>query len=184
MRIYKIALFIAVFLGLLITSFVLLKKEADEPEMRYDVTVNDFSSCAEAGNIVLESYPRQCKTTDGRSFTEDIGNALEKESLIRASSPRPNDLITSPVKISGDARGTWFFEASFPIVLLDGNGDVVVQHFAQAKTDWMTENFVAFESEVVFTKPTTKNGLLILKKDNPSGLPEYDDELIIPIRFE
>lgn len=184
MKIYKIVLFIGIFLVLLVSSFILLKKQADEPEMKYDITVTDFESCITAGNPVMESYPRQCKTADGRSFTEDIGNALEKENLIQADMPRPNDVVISPLKISGQARGTWFFEASFPVVLLDGNDNIIVQHYAQAQDEWMTEDFVPFETELAFTKPATKKGKLILKKDNPSGLPEYDDELVIPVSFE
>ena len=184
MKISKVILFISIFLILLVSSFVLLKKQANEPETKYNVTIIDFESCVDAGNLIMESYPRQCKTVDGRNFVENIGNELEKTDLIQINSPRPNDSITSPLKISGEARGTWYFEASFPVVLLDGDGNVIAQHYAQAQTDWMTENFVPFESDLTFTKPTTKNGSLILKKDNPSGLPEYDDELIIPISFK
>lgn len=34
--------------------------------------ITDFESCAAAGNPVMESYPRQCNTKDGRHFVEDI----------------------------------------------------------------------------------------------------------------
>jgi hypothetical protein len=34
--------------------------------------INSFEECAAAGNPVMESYPRQCRTTDGRIFTEVI----------------------------------------------------------------------------------------------------------------
>ncbi|MCX6744796.1 MAG: RsiV family protein [Candidatus Parcubacteria bacterium] len=34
--------------------------------------INNFDECAKSGNAILESYPRQCKTADGRSFTEVI----------------------------------------------------------------------------------------------------------------
>jgi eight-cysteine-cluster-containing protein len=37
-----------------------------------DTTVTDFDTCAAAGNPVMESYPRQCRHTDGRTFTEVI----------------------------------------------------------------------------------------------------------------
>ena len=33
--------------------------------------INDFESCAAAGNAVMESYPRQCRACD-RTFTEEI----------------------------------------------------------------------------------------------------------------
>jgi hypothetical protein len=40
--------------------------------------VNDFEECVLAGYPVMESYPRQCRTSDGRNFTEDIGGAQAK----------------------------------------------------------------------------------------------------------
>jgi hypothetical protein len=47
----------------------------------------------------------------------------------------------------------------------------------------MTEDFVPFEATIKFEKPDTETGFLVLERDNPSGLPEYDDELIIAVRF-
>jgi len=35
--------------------------------------ISNFDECIEAGYPVLESYPRQCKTPDGKNFVEDIG---------------------------------------------------------------------------------------------------------------
>lgn len=34
--------------------------------------ITNFESCANAGNPVMESYPRQCRTADGRLFVEEI----------------------------------------------------------------------------------------------------------------
>ena len=51
-------------------------------------------------------------------FTEKgappIGNELEKADMIRVDAPRPNQVIQSPLTVKGEARGAWFFEASFP----------------------------------------------------------------------
>lgn len=117
--------------------------------------------------------------------TEDTGNEVEKANLIRITSPKPNDIIQSPLSIKGEARGTWFFEASFPIELQDANGVKIAEWYATADGEWMTEEFVAFTSTLNFEKPENmKKGTLILKKDNPSGLPEHDDALIIPVSFE
>lgn len=146
--------------------------------------ITNFEECGVAGYPIMESYPRQCRTSDGKTFTEDIGNELEKTDLIRVSQPRPNDLIQSPLKITGEARGFWFFEASFPIVLNDENGEKIGFGIAKTLSDWMTEDFVPFEAEIEFQKPATKKGNLILEKDNPSGLPEHDDSLRLPVRFE
>jgi len=109
----------------------------------------------------------------------------QKDNLIIVDYPTPLTVISSPLKVSGQARGTWFFEASFPVVLTDENGKIIAQNIATAKSDWMTENFVPFEGTITFEKPVSSSkGILIFKKDNPSGLPEYEDALEIPIFFE
>lgn len=108
----------------------------------------------------------------------------DKSDLIKVSSPRPNERVKTPLKIIGEARGTWFFEASFPIELLDENGNSMTIVVAQAKEDWMTENFVPFEATIDFPPGSSGKGILVFKKDNPSGLPEFDDELRMPIIFE
>jgi hypothetical protein len=124
------------------------------------------------------------KAEDTTKVPEYVGNAVEKESLIVLDSPQPNDVIESPLTIMGKARGPWYFEASFPIVLTDSDGLIIAEGHAEAQGEWMTEEFVPFKATLNFTKPAGKNtGSLILKKDNPSGLPEHDDALEIPIIF-
>lgn len=104
-----------------------------------------------------------------------------EESLIKVDSPKSNQEIQSPFTVKGEARGYWFFEATFPIKLLDENGNVIKQTYAQAKDDWMTENFVPFESILTFSVPKNQNGTLVLEKDNPSGIPENDAEIRVPV---
>lgn len=145
-------------------------------------TATDFRDCAAKSGVILESYPRQCRI-GGASFTEDIGNALSHADLIIASSPMPGDTVTSPLTLSGEARGTWYFEASFPVEVQDADGNVIGSGHAEAQGDWMTTSFVPFTATVSFTTPATETGTLVLRKDNPSGLPANDDELTIPIVF-
>lgn len=107
-----------------------------------------------------------------------------KDELIRVSIPTPNQVVGSPLSIEGEARGTWYFEASFPIKIFDANGNLLGTAIAQAQSDWMTEDFVQFKAQLTFDSPSTEQGTLILQKDNPSGLPENDDELKIPVLFD
>ena len=132
----------------------------------------------------------ETKETDTTSNeTETTSNETETtskepaEDRIKVTKPLPNQVIENPLIIEGEARGTWFFEASFPVKLLDANGNVIASHFAQAQSDWMTENFVAFKAQIEFEKPSTDTGVLVLEKDNPSGLPENDAKIEIPVRF-
>lgn len=145
-------------------------------------TINNFEECAAQGNPVMESWPRQCMAGD-KTFIEDIGNELEKMDIIRIDKPRPNALIQSPIEIVGQARGYWFFEADFPVRLIDDSGEELGTAIAKTSSNWMTEDFVFFEATLEFETPTTKKGTLILEKDNPSGLPENADELRIPVNF-
>lgn len=146
--------------------------------------IANFEDCVAAGYPVMETYPSTCKTPQGKTFMQDIGNELEKLNLIQASNPRPGQTIESPLTIDGEARGFWYFEASFPARLLDGNGKEIAVTPIAAQGEWMTQEFVPFKGILTFPTPTTNRGTLILEKDNPSGLPENADELQIPIVFK
>lgn len=109
--------------------------------------------------------------------------------MIRVDDPEPGEKITSPLKITGEARGNWFFEATFPVVLVDWDGIIIAEGYATAKDEWMTTDFVPFEATLEFIKPEDKGpqsirGALILKRDNPSGLPENDAAAEIPVIYK
>lgn len=105
--------------------------------------------------------------------------------LIKVSAPLSDQSVSgSPLVISGEARGYWFFEASFPARIYDANGIELGLAVVQADGEWMTENFVKFNTVINFKKPATDTGVLVLEKDNPSGLPEHDAQLRIPLRFD
>ncbi len=144
--------------------------------------VTDFDSCVAAGYPVAESYPRQCRTPDGRMFVEDVGNVIEKSDFIQVMSPQPGEAIASPVVIYGQAR-LWYFEASFPVYLEDANGQRIASGIATALDDWMTEEFVPFRAVLEWYGTPTPTGTLVFQKDNPSGLPENDDAMRMPVKI-
>ena len=150
---------------------------------RSPIAITSFEECAAAGNPIQESYPARCTGPDGQTFTQEIGNELEYSDVIQVSSPRPNAIVTSPLTITGQARGTWYFEANFPIELQDANGVVLGTSFGTATGEWMTEDFVPFTADLMFTAPSTPTGNLIIKNANPSGLPENEKILTIPVVF-
>lgn len=105
--------------------------------------------------------------------------------LISLATPLPGEKITSPLKISGQARGNWYFEATFPVVLTDWDGHIIAEGYATAQGEWMTEDFVPFTAELSFEKPAySDRGNLILQKSNPSDLPENDDAYEMTVMFE
>lgn len=117
------------------------------------------------------------------SPTPDTGTEfLLYKDLVRLNHPLTGQLVTSPLTVEGAARGSWFFEASFPVILLGAGGDTLAIKPAQAQGEWMTSNFVPFKVVLDFTA-TGDSATLVLKKDNASGLPEHDDELRLPLRL-
>ncbi len=110
-----------------------------------------------------------------------------KDDMIVLYSPLPKSAIASPLTIEGKARGNWFFEASFPIVLTNWDGVIIAEGFATAQGEWMTTEYVPFTATLAFTKPDTQvsdRGWLILKKDNPSGEPQFDNALEVEIHYQ
>ena len=176
-----IFLFLAVF-GIFYIDEVLEEEKIDI----YPFLINDFESCVQAeGSVILESYPRQCRSKNGNSFTEYIGNELELIDLIILNNPRPNQEISSPLTILGIARGPWFFEGDFPVRLLDSRGNEVALGVVSASDEWTTDNFVSFRATLEFDAPILfKSGTLILEKANPSALVQNDAQLEIPINFQ
>jgi hypothetical protein len=113
----------------------------------------------------------------------EIADPIQNEKIV-VESPFPGALVKSPLTVTGKARGVWYFEASFPVELQDSNGKTMAQIPAMAQGDWMTEEFVPFTGTLEFAEPETFIGVLIFKKDNPSGLPEHDDQVRVPVKFK
>lgn len=108
---------------------------------------------------------------------------LQYKDLVYVEIPLSGTKVTSPLVVSGRARGNWYFEASFPVKLLDSNGNQIAIAPAQAQGDWMTVDYVPFSVTLTFAQPVTATGTLILQKDNPSGEPQNDDSVSIPVTF-
>lgn len=111
-------------------------------------------------------------------------------SVIQVTAPLAGDVVSSPLRITGQARGQWYFEATFPVELRAYDDRVIAEGYATAAGDWMTTDFVPFDAEVFFSNPyevgavaATKVGTLVLKKHNASGEAQYDHEVAIPVRF-
>ena len=56
----------------ILAGFVLSLSANSERETLFGIT--NFEECAAAGYPVMESYPEQCRTPDGRLFVRDISN--------------------------------------------------------------------------------------------------------------
>lgn len=138
-------------------------------------------------SIALFVIPAKAPTVEGPATTTPQMAQLADTIIVH--SPTIDAAVSSPLTITGEARGPWYFEASFPITLTDWDGKIIAQGHAEATSDWMTTDFVPFTATLTFTTPIpgdpAKNrGTLILKNDNPSGDPSRDKYLEIPVEFK
>ncbi len=115
--------------------------------------------------------------------------------IIKVYYPQPGTKISSSLKVTGAARGQWYFEATFPVTVVNWDGLIIGEGYATARPaedkDWMTTEFTPFEGTIKFEKPTiiepgtyNERGAVIFQKSNPSDLPENDAAVEIPILFE
>lgn len=148
------------------------------------IAINSFEDCVTAGNPVMESYPPQCRTEDGELFTQNVDYVQPHKDVITVVNPQPNQVITSPLRVEGQARGQWYQEGTFSIELVDINGTRLARTNARADGEWMTEDFVPFKADITFRQPATKRGELIIRNANPSGLKENAKEVIVPVLFQ
>jgi hypothetical protein len=110
---------------------------------------------------------------------------------IQVVSLKSGDHISSPLEISGLARGSWYFEASFPITVVNWDGLIIGEGYATAQSDWMTEDLVPFTATITFERPEniiagtySEKGAVIFKNDNPSGDPSRDMAVEVPVKFK
>lgn len=148
------------------------------------------------GVLYWQSTPRP-EAPQEISITPPATNSFEATyinatpDLIVVTSPAPGDIISSPLKIQGTARGPWYFEASAPITLVNWDGLIVAEGIITAQDEWMIEEMVPFEGTLTFVVEDPNlsstflypNATLILKNDNPSGEPAFDRAVEIPLLF-
>lgn len=186
----KKIIFVFVFLALLVGGWLWFSHYYVPTVQPVDISsIKSFEECEAAGFPIREMYPRQCVLPDGRLYAEEIEVKSEyrnaSEDMIRIATPHAGGVVGKEFVVTGEARGPWFFEATFPIDIVGQNGSIIGGSFATAQGEWMTTDFVQFKSEII-DLPSAYIGpaWLVLKKDNPSGLPEHDASMWVPIVVE
>jgi hypothetical protein len=147
-------------------------------------TLNSCSISIPSVTTSVETSDKETISKETAATASETNTKDNTSDQIKVTNPMTNQVVGSPLTVEGEARGTWFFEATFPVNLLDAIGDVIASSPANAQGEWMTQDFVSFKAQLIFEKPATNTGVLVLKKDNPSGLPENDASIEIPILFE
>lgn len=100
------------------------------------------------------------------------------------TSPAPQSTVSAVVEVTGQARGSWYFEANFPLAILDAEGNILAESYGEAQGDWMTEEFVPFVARLEIYQEYQGTGTLLIENANASGLPENDRAIEMPIDID
>jgi len=108
---------------------------------------------------------------------------LPVSSPVIISSPDLLQSVKSPITLIGKIDRSWVFEASFPIELFDNQNKSLYVGTASVPNWTEGDNqFIDFTANIKFST-TTKSGILEIRNDNPSGMPENDKSISIPVIF-
>jgi hypothetical protein len=151
--------------------WLLIVKQAEAP------TVPSTGTTTQTGTTGVVS-PNPTPTTPPASGPTPL------HQKIVVTFPKANASVPKKFTVTGKAPGNWFFEASAPIMVQAEDGSKIAQGQMQALDDWMTTDLVNFKAELTVNAAYSGPATLVLMKDNPSGLPENDDSLEIPITIQ
>lgn len=132
-----------------------------------------------SGPVVSTSTPATTTATSTAASTTATTTALHDR--VHVTEPVAGAAVGQTFVVAGEAPGSWYFEASFPIEIVDNQGNIIAQTHAQALSDWMTTEEVPFSATTTITNGYTGDANVVIKRDNPSSLPENDDSVSVPI---
>ncbi len=96
----------------------------------------------------------------------------------------PDTIVHGILSYRGTIKGGYFFEANILVSVLDANKKLLKAGNGIAKSEWMTSGPVDFEGNIDFTVLPKGPAYIEIHNDNPSGLPEHDKSILIPIVIE
>jgi hypothetical protein len=146
--------------------------------------------CFQAPCLPLrETYSNECNAKkSGARIVSRGACPAEARKEIKLSGILADSKVVSPVRLTGMALGSSFFEGSMPVQIVDENGKILGEGPVVTNEDWaraaLNGEQVSFNGSISFKKGTAQKGFIIFKHDNPSGLPENEVELLrIAVKF-
>ena len=134
-----------------------------------------------SSNITNPATSTATTDSSASSTGDDTTTTTPLSAKVIVTTPEAKQKVSHIVTVAGVAPGPWFFEAQFPMQVRDAEGNIVGRTTASAQGDWETSKLVTFTATMQIDANFHGAAKLILMKDNPSGLPENDDAVEVPI---
>jgi len=143
-------------------------------------TISHSSGTTKNGSTI---YTQSANTQTLPTYYGD--SLASSTSEISVANPPQNTTVNSPLTVTGQAKGSWFFEGVFPIYLYNKSGLLIGQSHVRATSDWTTSDSVPFIGTITFPRQFSgSTGRLVLKNDNPSGLPQNSKAVQMTVTFQ
>jgi len=116
--------------------------------------------------------------------TTSVGNVTKEDNSVRVDTLAPNSTIKSPMTIMGSIKGTWLFEGTALVKLLDKDKNEIARAEVKETTpgSWTSDRMVGFSATLTYSTEVTR-GYIRFEKANPSGLPENADFYEFPVNI-
>lgn len=112
-----------------------------------------------------------------------VGTEASSDEIV-IEAPTSGDTVSSPITLTGRARGSWYFEASAPVAVMDATGKIIGNGYITANGEWMTTEFVPFSGTITYENTSNaEGGAIIFMNDNPSGDESRAKYVAIPVYF-
>ena len=137
-----------------------------------------YKFCEQLTTICDQDTQKNEKINTGGDVLSEKGQKIFLENI------KSGDTVDVGYEVRGEALGSWFFEGSFPVRVLDIQGEVVTSLLAIASNDWMNETTVPFSVIIDFLLEQEGAFVLQFEKSNPSGLDDNSDIAKIAISIK
>lgn len=124
--------------------------------------------------LSLSLFLMACGTQKSQTVLKNVSD------YITITSPPPFGEVSETLIVTGDAKGTYFFEGDFPVEIFLENGEII-NHYATAQGEWMTEDFVPFKLEIDISHLAPQEILVKFHRNNPSENRSLDMVLELPL---
>jgi hypothetical protein len=135
-----------------------------------------------------KTYSNRClaEKENAQNISEGVCVETVGNEYIEVSHPQANEIISgNTVTIKARVLSPWLFEAVAPIEVTDQNGKILGNGKITGPNDWMTQNgWMQIDAQVGFKNNGSKKGFVVFRRDNPSGKPENDMMVKVPVQFE
>ena len=96
----------------------------------------------------------------------------------------PNTKVSEKKIIQGVVKSNYFFEGNIGVNILGNDKKLLRSGHATAVGEWASPDPVKFQGELDFSGLVKGPAFIEIHNDNPTGLPENDKSILVPVVIE